>query len=123
MTRERPSNVELEDAWLRVVAGNLADDWALNEMTRCAEEEPQRAFDIILDLIRRGPSKEVLGQIGAGPLEELISANGREIIDRLEAEAVRNPDLADLLNGVYRLDTPDDVWRRVVKISGREREM
>ena len=76
-----------------------------------------------VELLNRARSEEALGQLSAGPLERLISKNGRAIIDRLEAESSTTPRLRELLNGVYRIDVADDVWERVVQISGRRRQI
>lgn len=88
----------------------------------CARD-PHHALRLIMELIRRSPSEAVTGAIAAGPLEWLISVRGADVIDALEAEVKRVPELASLLSGIYRLNTPISIWKRIVALSGRERQM
>lgn len=111
------------DAWLEFVEGDDRQLWAMVKLLRMAEEDPAEALAIIVELMKRATSENAIGQLTAGPLERLVSANGRAVIDSLEATAERQPRLRRMLAGIYRIDVPDDVWRRIVSISGRRRQM
>jgi hypothetical protein len=118
------SEVEgLTRAFIQYWTGDEASIWVLAKLFEYSEKKPQLALDVILLLLDRAPSEEVLGFVGAGPLQDLIAANGATAIDRIAHEAMTNPRLADSLNGIYRINTPDDVWRRIVQISERSRQM
>ena len=86
-------------------------------------DEPEIVWQVILQVIDRRPSDEVLGMLGAGPLEDLMWNHGREFIDRVEQETVTNHKLRGLLSGIYRGEIDDETWARIVRLSGREREM
>jgi len=51
--------------------------------------------------------------LSAGPLEDLLAMHGPAIIDRVEAEAARDPTFAKLLGGVWQNRMTDEVWARV----------
>jgi len=57
-------------------------------------------------------TKEVLA---AGPLEQVLSNHGGEIIDRVETLARQDPSFSSLLGGVWQNAMSDSVWERVQK--------
>ncbi|HEX8172670.1 MAG TPA: hypothetical protein VF824_19190 [Thermoanaerobaculia bacterium] len=113
----------LVDAWLSYAAGCETAEWAMVQLIEECARDPHHALRLIMELIRRSPSEAVTGAIAAGPLEWLISVRGADVIDALEAEVKRVPELASLLSGIYRLNTPISIWKRIVALSGRERQM
>lgn len=113
----------LIEGWLGWVNGDGSKLWAFVEFVKLADTEPNTALDLILEIAARHPEEKVLGQLEAGPLERLLTTNGRSMIDRIETVSTKHPVLRELLNGVYRIDVPQDVWERIVRISGRERQM
>ena len=82
---------------------------------------PEDCWPAILEILRRRPSENVLNVLAAGPLEDLIAKRGNDFIDRIEAEAHRDPEFRNLLGGVWKNATPDDVWARVDKARGGAR--
>jgi hypothetical protein len=113
----------LIEAWLQFVEGDERQLWAMVELLELAETDPQETLAIILDIIDRAPSEYAIGQLTAGPLERLVSANGRQIIDSIETASSTVPQLSHMLQGIYRINVPQDVWERVVAISARVRQM
>jgi hypothetical protein len=93
------------------------------ELTLLAQDEPERAWRVVLAAIAANPPEDVLGLVGAVPLEDLMQSHGANFIDRVEAEAASNDKFRHLLNGIYRGDIDDATWQRIVRISGRPREM
>src|SRR6185312_3783949 len=77
--------------------------------------EPDRAWQFILEVLRRNHSSEILQVLSAGPLEDLLVKHGDAFIDRIEAEAWSNPLFAKLLGGVWRNVMGDHIWHRVQK--------
>jgi len=61
----------------------------------------------------------LLGNLAAGPLEDLLAYHGSEMIDELELLARRNPDFSYLLGGVWQNLMSDDVWKRVQAAASR----
>ena len=72
------------------------------------------AWRVILAVLSRKPSDEVLGRLAAGPLEELIQTDGAAFIERMEECARKEPAFRHLLGGVWRSGTTD-IWARVEK--------
>lgn len=51
--------------------------------------------------------------LAAGPLETLLVRHGRDVLERVEAEAKSNPSFKDLLDGVWGNAIDEAVWERV----------
>src|SRR5581483_5575362 len=83
---------------------------AIVELAILAREDPEATWRTILSILGKNPPEVVVGQIAAGPLEDLLDIHGREFIDRVELECRSNPELAKLLSGIYRGDIDDDIW-------------
>lgn len=99
------------------------DDQLYMEGHFLAEAQPELLWEMILHVIRANPSEEALGILGAAFLEDLMWNHAPAFIARAEEQAQRLPELASLLSGIYRGEIDDETWARIVKISGREREM
>ena len=88
-----------------------------------ATEIPERTWPIILELISRydfddldKQGKEanvVLGMLGAGPLEDILSYHGAAFVDRIESEARRSPKFRWVLRHVAQSTMPEVFWRRI----------
>lgn len=70
-------------------------------------------WSFILSVLAKDRSRQVMEQLSAGPLENLIADHGEEVVERVEAEARRNPAFASLLGGVWQSDAPPHIWKRV----------
>lgn len=80
------------------------------------KEDPERAWEIVKELLDRTPDK-FLGYIGVGPLEDLVSFHGAQFIDRIEDYSVSNSRLKGALEAVV-IDqwVQPDVRKRLSKI-------
>ena len=63
-------------------------------------------------------AQRILGMTAAGPIEDLLSYHGPDFIDRVEAEAKRDPRMSWTLGGVWQCDMPDDIFGRVERVAG-----
>ena len=118
------------DEWVDVyiAAHREQPETEANHEAACLASEPAHlapheghAEDIwrfILKVIERRPSEWALGMLAAGPVEDLISTCGCDFIDRIEAEAHRNPLFRETLLGVWQNSTPPDLWARVERARG-----
>jgi hypothetical protein len=61
---------------------------------------PDEAWMRILALVSEA-KEQSLGNVGAGPLEDLLSAKGNQVIPWLEAEAKLNPCLVKCVGAVW----------------------
>ena len=117
------SSVSLEDWASAYIAAYSSDNdlspddplwWAFERsllvLRRDASEE---IWQFVLTVLAKGPPQSVLGNLSAGPLEDLIAYEGSRFIDRIEQLARRDPAFRHLLGGVWQNRTPPDIWRRV----------
>ena len=85
---------ELEDlvkTWIdHALRGGDELFWAWDRVTKLTTHDPESVWPIILDLIQAAPNDQVLANIGAGPLEDLLCWHGAAFIERVEQAASRN---------------------------------
>lgn len=86
--------------------------WPIGRFVDLEEEDPDSCWAAILEILSHNPSDNVIGILGAGPLEDLIHYHGENFIDRIESEASRNPAFRNLLKCVYESSTRA-VWSRI----------
>lgn len=104
----------------------FARGWVLNDLV---SDDPELAWQAIKTVIGTYPENDifseakteaqaVIGLLVAGPLEDLLSFFGRQLIDSVEAEARRDPRMAWALGGVWQSAMTDPVWARVQAAAG-----
>jgi len=108
MQHASPGGREYEDAF-----------WAHEDLDELCSTSPDDAWEVILGVLARTPSDRALGNLAAGPLEDLLARHGPSIIERVEREARRNPAFANLLGGVWQNTMADDIWARVTAVWDR----
>ena len=74
------------------------------------DEDPDKMFDLILEILKIETNPMVLSLLAAGPLEDII---GMETIDRVEREAAANDRFHDLLGGVWYSSAPQEIQTRL----------
>ncbi len=89
--------------------------WASDRMYSLLEVFPERAWELIVEMIERAPSDASLGFLAASPLEDLLSKDGPVFIDRVEQRAAGSVKFARALGMLNSLGMTDDVWERVQK--------
>jgi hypothetical protein len=67
---------------------------------------------------RTDPSDQMLANIAAGPVEEILARHGARFIDRFEAVAKAEPIFKKMLGAVWQSTIPSDVWDRVKAVAG-----
>lgn len=83
--------------------------------------DPEAAWPIVKELIRRARADEVLAYIAAGPLENLLCYHPHAFIDRVEALAASDAHFRWALSGVWGWERmPDDVLARIDALLGNE---
>ncbi len=100
----RTAGLSAEDwarIWLQYHEEHRDEDfWAVNSMFLLHEEDPERAWQVILELVAQA-SEEQLGAIGAGPLESLIDDHAEAFVDRIEAAAITDTKFQEALSGIW----------------------
>lgn len=103
------------DGYLEQLGGWTGDlHWTWSIVEELVRGRPDIAWPMLLEMIRRCPDDAALGLLAAGPLEDYLAAHGRAVIDSVEAEAARNPQLRQALGGTWQNAMTDDVWARIV---------
>ena len=82
------------------------------------EEDPDKAIDLILEILKIESNPVLLSLLAAGPLEDVISM---ETIDRIEQEAAANKRFHDLLGGVWYYRAPAELKARLDALVGQNR--
>jgi len=98
------------------------DPWfaAITELDRLAHDQPDLAWDLMLQILARDQSDYVVGMLAAGPLEDLIHYHGPTFVDRVESQARADATFKRVLQGVWESSTPD-IWARVERVRGSAR--
>jgi hypothetical protein len=87
--------------------------WAESKLTDYIETDPELVWKLLLNILSREISQWAVGLLAAGPLEDLLSDYGPQLIDRVEKEARINPKFRIALTGVWQGGMTDDIWKRV----------
>jgi hypothetical protein len=74
------------------------------------EEDPDKAIDLIVEILKIETNPVLLSLLAAGPLEDVISM---ETIDRIEREAARDRRFHDLLGGVWYYRASEELKARL----------
>lgn len=100
-----PTASELEEEWFE--GGVLMFD--------AVRETSETVWPAILKILEHELTDEQMALLAAGPMEDLLAQHGALFIERVEAEARRNPRLNHLLGGVWKGSMTEDIWGRVQK--------
>jgi hypothetical protein len=94
--------------------------WAFEAVYDLVARYPEAAVRFIVAVLEKDSSDIVIGNLSAGPLEDLLAAHGAAIIDRIESEARENALFARLANGVWRNQIDPHVWKRIIQLRGQK---
>ena len=64
--------------------------WAWSKVSDIVEQDAERGWELVCELVQQADNDDQLGAIGAGPLEDLLRKHGQAVVDRVEGEARRN---------------------------------
>jgi len=106
--QDMPKGEEREKHWWAV---EQVMDWDLK-----SSGDPEMLWQFILKTYKRKLSDRALGNLAAGPLEELISKFGSKYIDRIEKLAREDEQFNYLLGGVWQLNATPEIWSRVERV-------
>ena len=114
---------ELARAWIEQYSKSDRDRddnfFAMMEYERdLREEDPDQAIDMIVAILEIETNPALLSLLAAGPLEDVISM---ETIDRIEREAQVNKRFHHLLGGVWYYRASDELKARLDALIGEVR--
>ena len=90
-----------------------SSSWAIDREYQLVRDDPEAAWFLILEVLRKNCSTRILEVLSAGPLEDLLAQHGERMIAAVEREAKSNALFASLLGGVWRNAISEEVWSRV----------
>lgn len=90
--------------------------WASMKLDELVNKDPDEAWKIILEILKKDSDQIILMNLSAGPLEDLLVRHGEEVIERIETEAKHDKAFKLLLGGVWQNKMKDDIWLRIQKI-------
>ncbi len=102
---------ELVQEWL--TCSYTDDRWG--RLDDAPFDDPETAWRGILAILQHELTERQMSVLAAGMVENLLSENGEQFIDRVETEAIQNPRFQYLLGGVRRCGMVERVWARVQK--------
>jgi hypothetical protein len=123
---------ELADAWLahcraarRYGSSSKEADatfWAFEALDKLCSANPLRALQIVLRILRMKPEERILSNLAAGPLEDLLVRNGNAIVGQLEQVAQADPDVVDLLLGIWTNSMSPEIVEKLAAIVQRAKK-
>jgi hypothetical protein len=79
-------------------------------------EEPESAWQAILEIVKHSLNEEQVVLLGAGAVETLLAWHGAAFIDRVVEQAQRDPKFNRVLGAVWRQDMPNEIWTRIERV-------
>lgn len=107
---------KLLDEWLEWCSNPNGDSIGHSEFSWIVENEPEKGWLAILAALQDPRQEFGLGNLAAGPIEDLLSFHGNDFIERVETEAKINPKFAWLLGGVWQHTMTDEIWSRIQSV-------
>ena len=97
-----------EDAY-----GTHPEVWTADLMFDLVRDHRDMAFEAIRATLARCTTPEQVAMLAAGPLEDLLTEHGPEMIDRVLAEAEASDRFRYALTGVWKNEIKPMVWARL----------
>lgn len=92
--------------------------WTYLLVSALCEREPDLALDLVIAALPLCDISEMVATLAAGPLEDLLSQNGAEVIDRVEEAAGQSPRFRFALSGVWPEGNKGLLWARIAAAQG-----
>ena len=93
-------------------SGEQSDLWASELFMNSESDVSELHWKVINLIIGKSAEQSVIGNLAAGPLEDLINCHGNQVIERIEIESRKNPRFRNLLGGVWKAGSPE-IWYRI----------
>ncbi len=87
--------------------------WAYNEVDDMVVDRPVESWQLILAVRRFDRSEMIEQMLAAAVFEDLMSAYGPMMIDRVEAESKRDPSFIGIIRSSYKANISDEIWSRL----------
>ncbi|MFZ0494401.1 MAG: DUF6869 domain-containing protein [Methylocella sp.] len=118
------SNDDIPDMWIKLhyLPNNERERShlfsAYEKLHELVRNDPETAWHFLQKMWKLDTTDQMLANIAAGPLEDLLRYHGERLIDRIEEMTQSDPVFKKMLGAVWRNTIPDDVWNRVKAVAG-----
>ena len=94
--------------------------WAHEELWELCRNSPDEALELIINIIDDSPNEWILGNVAAGPFEDLMCYHGEVIMPKLKALSTNHPKLIQAMAGVWLDSNDTKVWQEFYSMAGVE---
>ncbi len=99
---------------------HLRCEWAAVELNMLCLENPSEAWNVVKEVFESSEDPWVLENLGAGPLETLLSVHGDNTLQEVRIYSRQQPRFLKVLAHVWTHALPPDVAEQVASLtSGR----
>lgn len=92
--------------------------WAFSRLDELVRSDPEVAWNVIGVIYQLDSTDQILANLAAGPVEDLLVYHGDRFIDRVETLAKSDAIFRKLLGAVWQNEIPESVWKRVRAVAG-----
>ena len=96
--------------------------WAYESLMKLWRESPSEALEVIGRLIELADDDEMIGDIGAGPLEDLIREHASRVVDDLAIRADSDARFCQALSHVWFSEEDVAVRERLIALGCQQIE-
>ena len=121
---ENCSPEDLAVTWIEQQRQEDGGNWAIQRVMQLCEpiSDPELVWPIILRLVELSSDDLLLGDVAAGPLEDLLCGHGTLFIERVEAQAKQDRKFRRCLSGVWGWSSmSESMQARIRKAVGDEK--
>lgn len=118
----QPTNVDVAKAWINIQNAKEGSEeyekyfWAFSYLDDLRDEDAERIWKIINEIIDIDASEWVLSNLAAGPVEDLLVDHGEKFINRLEEKVKGDNRFKTIIKGIWKNEIPEPIWKRVQKL-------
>lgn len=100
---------KIADAWLNF----QRNWWAWDKLDELCRKDPKGAWSVLTELVEAADSKELIEDIGVGPLEDFINYYASDYIDEIEKAVAASEALSNALAYSQLRDGNNPVAQRI----------
>lgn len=99
------------ESWLTRNANDWTDDDA--RLLDLVHHNPDLALSVLFAIMQLTDDPKLLGQLGAGRMEDFLGIHGETYVDTIHTLALQHRRLREVLEHVWQGAMPKSVWHRI----------
>jgi hypothetical protein len=88
-------------------------EWSNDDLIDLANENPEAAWERIIQIIDLEASEQIITSLAGGPMEDLLAEHGTKFLNRIEALSGNNLVFARLIKQIWIDELPTEVKNRI----------